>query len=372
MNQVRIALSIQFLHSFVSGVLMVAVPLMMKARGVDVVVMGLVFASMPLIMQFGRMFFATVSDFWGRKLFFVSNGVLNVVSSLIYFVARTPLEFLFGKAAEGTKEGTLWAVNRAFLLEKGGGHWRILVHLRTLAYVGFAVGSLLAGFFIAWLLFDGTMLFCAVFGVIVILLALLLVREKREQFSMQKALRFLDFRKKTRVFKIFLGLFFVMGLSYGFRGGFVIPLFLDRNGFSAEVIGLIIGFEVLLAGLSSFLFSKTRRMRQFILLHGILSCAAFSVLGFVSFVVAGALVVVAGFVEGMSSIGQEGILSKVCVKESYGIDIGLLMMGLHVGETLSLALTGFLIESLGFVVPFLLSTSLYLAFAVASYMILKE
>ena len=43
-------LLIQVSNSFVSGVLSIALPLMMKERNVDIVVMGLVFASMPLIM----------------------------------------------------------------------------------------------------------------------------------------------------------------------------------------------------------------------------------------------------------------------------------------------------------------------------------
>jgi MFS family permease len=372
LNQTRIALSIQFFNSFVSGVLGVAIPLMMKERNVDVVVIGLVFAAMPLIMQFGRMFFATLSDFLGRKLFFVSNGVLGVISSLIYYVARTPLEFLFGKLMEGTKEGSIWAVNRAFLLEREGGHWRILVYLRTVVYVGFALGSLLTGFLVSLLFFDGTMLLCAVLGAFVILLAMSLPRERKEQFNLVKALHFLDFRKKKRVFKIFLFLFFIIGLSYGFRGSFVIPLFLDTHGFDAEMIGLIIGLQILFAGFSSYLLSKTTKLRQMILLQGILFSTVFFLLGFLSSMVVGVLLVVYGFIEGMSSIGQEGILSKICGRESYGTDIGLLMFGLHVGETLSLALSGFLIAALGFVVPFLLAASTYAIFYITSYMILKE
>jgi len=344
----------------------------MKERNVDVIVIGLVFAAMPLIMQLGRMFFATLSDFLGRKLFFVSNGFLGVISSLIYYFARTPLEFLFGKVAEGTKEGAIWAVNRAFLLEKEGAHWRILVNLRTVVYIGFAVGSLLTGFLVALLFYDGTMLLCAVFGAFAILLAMLLSGERKEGFNMVKALQFLDLRKKKRVFKIFLFLFFIIGLSYGFRGGFVIPLFLDVNGFDTEMIGLIIGVQILFAGLSSYFFSKTIKLRQMILIQGVLFSAVFSLLGFLSSIVAGALLVVYGLIEGMSSIGQEGILSKICDKESYGTDIGLLMFGLHVGETLSLALSGFLIAMWGFVVPFLLAASTYAIFYVTSYMILKE
>jgi len=372
LKQIKFVLAIQVLHSFVSGILNVAVPLMMKERNVDVVVIGLVFAAMPLIMQFGRMFFATLSDFWGRKLFFASSGILGTISSLIYYLARTPLEFLFGKVAEGVKEGAIWAVNRAYLLERNGGHWRILVYLRTVVYFGFAVGSLAAGFLIVWLLFDGTMLLCAALGACGFLLALLLTREKKEQFNMAKALRFLDFRRKTRLFKIFLFLFFMLGLSYGFRGGFIIPLFLDKNNFTAEAIGIIVGVQILLAGLSSFLFSRSTRMRQLLLLQGVLFSITFSLLGFLDPFFAGMLVVAYGFVEGMSTIGQEGILSKICDKESYGTDIGLLMFGLHVGETLSLALSGFLIAAYGFVIPFLLAVSTYAVFYLTSYVILKE
>ena len=371
-SQTRIALLIQFFHSFASGVIGVVVPLMMKERNVDVVVIGLIFATMPLIMQFGRMIFATLSDFWGRKIFFLSNGALGFLSSLIYYFARTPLEFLFGKVAEGTKEGTLWAVNRAFLLEKSGGRWRILVQLRSIVYVSYAFGSLMAGFLAAWLLFEGTMLLCAIFGLFTISLSFLLVSERKAQFSMEKALNFLDFRKKTKIFKIFLVLFFMIGLSYGFRGGFIIPLFLDKNGFSAEAIGLIIGTQILLAGFSSLLFSKSTKIRQFILWNGILTTLTFSLLGFLGSVYAASLVIIFGFIEGMAPIGQEGILSKICDKKSYGTDIGLLMMGLHVGETLSLALSGFLIAWWGFAVPFLLAALTYIIYYLTSYHILKD
>jgi MFS family permease len=60
-------LLIQALHSFSSGLLGVAIPLAMKARGVEVILMGFIFASMPLIMQVGGMFFAVISDFFGEE-----------------------------------------------------------------------------------------------------------------------------------------------------------------------------------------------------------------------------------------------------------------------------------------------------------------
>jgi len=372
LNQVRTVLLIQVFHSFASGILGVALPLMMKARNVDVIMMGLVFATMPLIMQFGRMFCATVSDFLGRKPFFVSNGFLGIVSSFIYYLSRTPLEFLFGKVVEGTKEGTVWAVNRAFLLEKSEGHWRILVHLRTVVYVAYAIGSLLAGFFVVWFLFEGTMLLCALFGFLVVLLSLLLVGERKEKFSFDRVLRFLDLRKKDSIFKIFLILLFVMGVSFGFIGGFVIPWFLSGNGFTAESIGLIVGTQTFLAGLFSHVFAKSSNFRRLILSSGVLYSVTFLLLGFSSFILAGIIVIFYGVVQGIASVGQEAILSRICAKESYGTDIGLLMTGLHIGETLSLALSGYIISLCGFMTLFVLAALTYVVFYVGSYLILKE
>jgi len=74
---VKTVLLIQSLRSFASGVLGVVIPLIMKEKCIDVVLIGFVFAAMPLIMQLGRMFFATLSDFFGRKPFFMANGFLG-------------------------------------------------------------------------------------------------------------------------------------------------------------------------------------------------------------------------------------------------------------------------------------------------------
>jgi len=372
LDQTKVVIFIQVLNSFVSGVLGVVLPLMMTGRGIDIVTIGLVFASLPLIFQFGRMFFATVSDFWGRKLFFLSNGCLNVASSLIFYLARTPLEFIFGKITEGTKDGSLWAVNRAFLMDSSKKKWTILVYLRTTVYVSYAVGSLLAGFLVVWFFYEGALMLCALIGGLVIPVSMLLIGERKRRFSAARVLHLLDFRKKNRVFKVFLILFFVMGLSFGFRSGFVFPLFLSANGFNAETIGLLLGLQILLAGLFSYLLVRRFGIGKLILVSGGLYTVALISLGFSSSALAAILAVSYGIIEGLLSITQEGILSRISSEGSYGTDIGLLMTGLHVGNTLSLAMSGFLISRWGFAVPFLLSALIFSIFYVSSYLILKE
>ena len=368
----KTVLLIQFFHSFASGIFGVVIPIIMKERSIDVVLIGFVFASMPLIMQFGRMFFATISDFFGRKPFFVTNGFLGAVSSLIYCFAHTPMEFLFGKVAEGTKEGAIWAVNRAYLLERSEGNWRTLVSLRTVVYVAFAVGSLAAGFLATLLLYEGTMIFCALLGVLGILFSLTLIDERKGEFTVKQALLFLDFRKKERRFKIFLFLFFTLGLAFGFRSGYVIPYFLSSVGFSERDVGLIYGVMILMAGFASYIFSKCSSVKRLILLSGITYSAFLIPLGFSSPTLTAALVIVVGFAEGMNSIGQEGVLSKICGRESYGTDIGLLMMGLHLGETASLALSGILIANWGFASSFVLAATIHAVFYIGTFMFYGE
>ncbi len=372
MNQVKTVLSIQLLNSFVGGILGVVLPLMMETRGIDIVTIGFVFASMPMIFQVGRMFSAVVSDFWGRKLFFVLNGILGFITNSIYYLAYTPLEFLFGKVMEGTKDASLWAVNRAFMLEHSKKKWRVLVTLRTVAYVSSAIGSLITGFLVVWLFYEGTLMLCAATVALVVPLSLLLTdRQKKKKLNMKKALHVLDFRKKDKIFRIFFVLFFIMGLSFGFVSGFVYPLFLSRNGFDAETIGVLLGLQILLAGLVSHLFAGRSEISKLVLISGVLYTCMLILLGFSGSIFAGMLVVSYGFVEGLLGISQEGIVSMITNKESYGTDIGLLWMGHHFGRTLSLAMSGFLISISGFSAPFLISALVFAFFYVSSYLILR-
>jgi len=372
LDKVKVVLSIQVLNSLINGVLGVILPLMMKERNIDVVTIGFVFASVPMIFQLGRMFFATVSDFFGRKIFFILNGFLNVVSSLIYYLAHTALEFLFGKVMESTKDASLWSVNRAFLLEKSVKKWRALVHLRTVAYISSAAGCLIAGFLVAWLLYEGTLILCAVIGAFIVPLSLFLVSRRKKDVSVKEALRVLDFRKKKKVFKTFLALFFVMGLSFGFVSGYVFPLFLSDNGFGAETVGMLLGVQILLAGLVSYAFAGRFKIQKLVLVSGLLYTFTLFVTGFSRSILAGVFIVAYGLVEGLLGIGQEGILSRIANKESYGTDIGLLWMGHHIGRTFSLAASGILIKMWGFTAPFLLSAFVFCFFYVISYFTLNE
>ena len=373
LNQTKLTVLIQFLNSFISGVLIIALPLLMEERKIGIVTIGLIFACLPIIFQLTRMLFAIVSDFLGRKLFFVLNGFLSMLSGSVYYLAYTPLQFLLGKVTEGTKSASLWAVNRAFLLEESGRKRKTLVHLRTTAYGSMAVGSLLAGVLIVWLSSPNTLLLCVLVGATVVPTSLLLTeRKEKRSFSKKRALHYLDLRKKEKMFTIFLLLFFVMGLSFGFKGGYIFTLFLEKSEFVPEAIGVFLGVQTLIAGLSLYFFTKRIKLEKLILLSGFLYSLFLLLVGFSSHLLAAFLVIVFGLADGLVGGGSEGILVKITGEKSYGTDIGLLMMGLHAGTTISLAMSGFLIALWGFTAPFLSSALIFPIFYICAYFLLKQ
>jgi hypothetical protein len=98
----------------------------------------------------------------------------------------------------------------------------------------------------------------------------------------------------------------------------------------------------------------------------------FLILGFAAPFLAAALIVFYGAIQGIASIGQEVIASRISDKRSYGTDIGLLWTGFHITESISLALAGIMISQWGFTAPFVLAALTYLIFAVGSYLSLKD
>jgi hypothetical protein len=79
-----------------------------------------------------------------------------------------------------------------------------------------------------------------------------------------------------------------------------------------------------------------------------------------------------GGISGMMTVTQEGIMSKITDRQSYGTDIGLLWTGFHIGESVSLVITGFLIATWGFIAPFALTAASFPLFYVPAYLIMKR
>lgn len=148
-NQIKNVLFIQSIQAFIGGIITITLPLLMQDKGIDIVSIGLIYAALPIIFQLTRMGFAILSDFIGRKIFFISTGILNISYTAIYYLASSPLGFLFGKVIEAMRGASIWSVNRSFVLEHSRNKRKGLVQMRAVNSVSYAVGILIAGFLIA-------------------------------------------------------------------------------------------------------------------------------------------------------------------------------------------------------------------------------
>lgn len=360
------------MQAFIGGIITITLPLLMQDRGIDIVSIGLIYAALPIVFQLTRMVFGILSDFIGRKIFFLSAGIFNIFYTAIYYLASSPLGFLFGKVTEGIRGASIWSVNRSFVLEHAKDKRKGLVQMRAVNSVSYALGLLAAGFLIAWLFYSNTILVCLLIGIPMIPVALTLKDKRRRKFNTREAFKFLDFMRKKKVFRRTLIVFCILGLSYGLVTGYVYPLFLSHNGFSVEVIGLLLGLQMLLSGLFTYLFMKKEKLGKLIFYSGIPYSIILFLLGISSSFLVAFFFLLVGIVSGVVEAGIEGIFYRVADSGSYSTDIGLLLMGFHTTRTISLMLSGFLIVSFGFIAPISLSALIFVGYFLLSHRVFKK
>jgi MFS family permease len=349
---------------------MITLPLLMLSRGIDVVSLGLIYASLPIIFQLTRLFFATLSDVKGRKAFFVSNGVLNVLTFFTYYLAFSPFHFLFGKITEGTRDASLWAVNRPSILDRAKEKRKALSRLMAFNRISEAVGRLASGFLIVWLLYENLILFCVSVALLILPISLSLKETRREKTNLRSLLNFLDLRKKGKEFKRFLISFFFLGLSQGFNRGYIFPLFLKESGVEPTTIGILLAFQILFGGIVLNLFAG-KKLRKILIYGGFFYSFTLFLIAFSGHMLAAIFIVLFGFAIGVGDLLSEGIFSIITKKDSYGSDIGLLGTGFHAANTLSQGLSGIVIAVLGFPPLFCFSSIIFIIFLSVTYHNLK-
>ncbi|MBZ9569382.1 MFS transporter [Patescibacteria group bacterium] len=365
MNQTKTTFFIQAFYSFISGILIIVLPLLMRERNISIVSIGLIYASLPMVFQLTRMGFALISDFMGRKIFFVFNGILKVFSSAIYYFAYSPLIFLSGKITESVSDACIWSVNRAFILDQEKRKRESLVKLRIFNIIFSALGKLMTGFLIVYFLYTNILIFCAILSIPIILIALTIVERKRGRFRVKEIFDHLDLNKKHVLFKKALFLFLMFGISLGFITGYVFPLFLKEIGFEPKTIGILLGAQMFLMGLSTFYVGKLKG--KFLFYWALFYSIVLSLIGLSGTALVGFFVIIFGIANGIVPVFQEDIFYKITRNGTYSTDIGLLTTSLHFGRTISLALSGFIITFYGFGPVFLLSALIFIIFSLYIY-----
>lgn len=355
-DNIKKILLIQGIYSFLSGILYIVLPLLMVDRHINIVTIGLIFGALPVTFQLLRILFATLSDHFGRKRFVILHGISTTISSIIFYFAYTPLQFLAGKLTQSVEDATIWATNRPIILDHSKKKRYDLIILRVYDFSFGAVGTLIAGFLIAYLFFSNTVLFVIALGFLIIPFSFLIKDHKPRERSFRKAFSSLNFLNKSSLFKKIMIFYFIVGLSDGFSTSYIFPLFLSGS-FSPEFVGILLGFQSLISGFSIFLFRKVTIKRT--LIFGL----SYSLLLFFTPMFGGSVlaivVVLMGITIGLNTSGGEGLITMISNKKTYGGDIGVLLLGYNISRTIFLSISGLLIEAYGFTFLFAASSLLY-------------
>ena len=365
------AFIIQALNAFVYGSMTLLVPLLMIERGLDIESMGLIFAALPIMSQLLRMTFGIVSDFIGRKIFYKINSIMNLIFMGIYYFSYGPYDFLLGKLAEGLRNASLWSVNRAYFMDHSYEQRETLVQMSGLGSIFTAIGTIVAGALISWILFENTIIVTMVVAAAIIPLVMKLKDKTKKDASLFEILSCFDIRGRNIVFKRFMLTFLIYGLGWGLVTGYIYPLFLSIQGYDSGSVGLILGMRSLVMGLLTYYIASRFSGRKMLLYGGLAFSLSVFLLVFSTDATVPFIIVLTGLTEGFVSANLEYIFVKIVNKKSYAGDIGILMFGMHTGISATLAISGFIISSLGFGTLFFISSVLFGVAAISSYDNLK-
>jgi predicted MFS family arabinose efflux permease len=315
--------------------------------------------------------FAAASDVIGRNVFFVLNAIFNLLMMTAYILSFTPIDFLSGKILEGAKNASLWSVNRASLLDRGKKKRSMLAKMAGLSNVSNAIGSMIAGYLIAWIMFENTFLICIILVFALFPFVSTLKRKSLRGIRIRKTLKILDIRKRGKDLKKFTFLYLISGFSSGLTKNYILILLLKSLGFTTETIGILLGLNILFLGLSSIV---TRRieLKKLVLMGGISYSILIFSLGLSNYWMAALLILVIGFSRGMNRGVFEAIISKVSDINSYGSDVGILTTGSHISQAITLALSGLIITYFGFFGVFSLASLFFVVHFILLYITVKK
>ncbi len=350
------ALTIQSIYMLQGGALSTILPILMREEGLSVEQIGIVYSVQPLLFQLIRLFLGALSDFVGRKPFYFLNGAGSTLTLVVYYIAKTPIGFAAGRLLGAVQSACIWAVNRAYLLEQKGGSAKPLFNMRAVTSVFGAIGSVLAGFIVARVSYRPSLLVLLPLSVSIMLLSLTLPETvERRSTKLKEIISTIDLRGKSPTFLAFIALLCIPGFSSGIIRSYVVPLFLKSMELPIERIGALLCLQSLASGITLYFLSLRVDHKNFLLLSGLHSFIGVLAFSFAKESNVVPLILVLGSATGAIIAVYETVTARMAGERSYGLDIGLLMLGFHSGNTLSQAISGFLISSVGYPVLFLIS-----------------
>ncbi|MEM4390084.1 MAG: MFS transporter [Candidatus Micrarchaeia archaeon] len=350
-----------------NGVLATVLPLYMRAKGIGVVEIGLVYAAYPVIFQLLRVVFGALSDQIGVRVLLLASGMLQALTSAVYFFAPNALFYGIGKVGEGIAASMMRGVDRRFLFSESHifGAGRISGWYYAALWGGLGIGSFVAGYLIL-AGFEWAFAVIATTGMAIALVGLLLGKEKieRKEGIVQ---HLLNLRKVGSKIKRLTALLLLDGIASSIVGSFVLVLLLKEvYALSPEMIGsfLMIVYVVQAVGALALgrLADKIESKRLY----------AASTFGIAALLLAAGWIATAGlpyttFLVAICMWKLFDVLASSCVNKitvahsaphALGRDMNFVLTGYWLGASAGYAGVGALIAATGFPAAFFVSGAL--------------
>lgn len=371
MDELRI---INFLDAFITSSLSIIIPLLLVARGVSVVQIGLVVSMSPVIFVVSRSIFAAMSDQVGVRRFFILNGVMNVISFLIYMVASSPFLFSIGKMFEGVRNGTIWAVNRtAVFLRRGKGGAAEMTRTQAIRTAAAAMGIVATGILLNTYTFNMTFVFFIILSVVLLAVSFLVEGSGKSKVKMTEIFGQLDFRRKSDILKKGSLVAIPQSVATAIPLSLVFPLFLNSIGYSYGWIGVAIALYYAVSATTAFVYMKMKWGAMSIWVGGFCFLVGAILLPLLGGMWAMPLIGIMGIGDGMSTPLWEAVVFN-CVKKSRDVssDIALLHTPSNLSNAVGLIISGVLVAMWGYGVVFVLCGVLFVLSFYWCFELLRE
>ncbi len=368
-----------FLTSTNFGAFGVIAPLYMRGLGINGLGLGLAFSAFVIVMGVAGMFFGAHSDSIGRKPYLVFSLGLSAVVNLLYTQATGVFDFVVLQALGGVSASLNGMIVPALMTdlthetERG----RRFGRMGGFGWIGVGSGYFLGGASSQFLGYHLSFVILSMLRFASCLLVLMFVPSYRlpsdERFNLALVKRI------PANLKIWLIVSFATALVIGPVEAMVIPIYaVDPGplGIDPMLFGSFMSIGYILTSATQFIGGNLadKHNRRKLASFFFLISAPFIMVQpiFPSFQFFALMYVLEGITEGIKRPSENAIAASSVRSKHRGFDFSVINLLGNIGSTIGFIGIGFIVETTGFVYPFVARATAYVFVALLIYLKLKD
>jgi DHA1 family tetracycline resistance protein-like MFS transporter len=368
-----------FLTSSGFGVFGVIVPLYMRDLGVSFVGLGLAFSVFGIVMGAAGMIFGAHSDIVGRKPYLVLSLALSAVVDFFYTQARSVVDLVILQALSGVSASLNSMIVPALMtdLTKESERGRKFGRMGGFGWLGVGVGYFLGGALSHFFGYASSFIFVSMLSLISSLIILGFVPSYRLPSGERFNITFI--RGISPNLKMWLLISFVTALVIGPVEVMVIPSYAVEPGplgIDKIVFGTFMSVSYILVSSMQFIggnLADKYSRRKLASLFFLVSAPFVAVQPlFPYFLYFALMYVLEGVGEGLNHPCTNAIVASSVRSKHRGFDFSILNLIGNIGGTIGFLGIGFILDTAGFVYPFVIRAMTYIVAAILIYFKLTD